>query len=468
VTGFSNQLSADSDQRAGLRLWRAHLLDVLLRGITALGFLLLAAAGANHLPAGRVGVFALFAATYAALLVITVFRRIPYTLRAIAFVALPYALGLMEALGEGLAGDTSIFLLSFVMMSATLLGTWAGISALVLSATTLGVVGWAGLVGRLTFSSPSDLSQPAGWVSSGLALVVLSTIIIIAQRLLTEAQSRALATGRENEVLQEMQVRLEEQTRELEAGNTTLVTRTAELEAANARLEGVLQKSEHRSGLLQASAEVSRAVTEIRDRDELLSRVTELISDRFGYYHVGIFLIDDSGFNAVLRASNSPGGQRMLARGHRLAVGMSGIVGFVTGAGRSRVARDVGYDAHYLNNPDLPETRSELALPLRVAGRVIGALDVQSVEPDAFEPEDVSVLAALADQIAVAIENTRLLQQSQIALQEARAAQRRTIRQEWDAFVGYQPYEERPLPVDNRPPERGGTGTRTGPETGVI
>jgi putative methionine-R-sulfoxide reductase with GAF domain len=358
--------------------------------------------------------------------------------------------------------------MTFVVMSATLLGTPAGIGALVLSTATLGAVGWAALVGRITFSFPTDLSQPAGWVSSGLALVVLSTIMVIAQRLVTQAQAQAVETGRENEALQEMRRRLEKQTRELEAGNTSLAARTAELETANLQLRDVLEKSEHRSALLQTGAEVSRAVVEIRNRGELLSRVTELISTHFGYHHVGIFLIDDSGFNAVLRAANSPGGQRMLARGHRLPVGTSGIVGFVTGAGRPRVARDVGYDAHHLNNPDLPETRAELALPLRVGGRVIGALDVQSTEPDAFEPEDVSVLTALADQIAVAIENTRLLQQSQTALQEARATQRRAIRNEWDAFLGNQPAAERISSMVTENADCGGRETTTGQETGIL
>jgi putative methionine-R-sulfoxide reductase with GAF domain len=467
VTEFSTKSTADFTLGASLRSWRSHVLDVILRGIAALGFLLLIAAGANHLPAGRVGVFALFGATYGILLAITIFRRIPYALRAAAFVSLPYALGLAEALEEGLTGDASVFFMAFVVISTTLLGTWVGVGSLLLSAATLGAVGWASLVGRIAFTSPTDMSQPAGWVSSGLVLVVLSTVMVIAQRLLTEAQTRALITGRENKALQEMQLRLEAQTAELEAGNAALAARSSELEAINRRSQTVLEKSEHRSSLLQTSAEVSRAVAEIRDRGELLSRVTELINDHFGYYHVGIFLLDDSGFNAVLRAANSPGGHRMLARGHRLAVGTSGIVGFVTGTGRPRVAHDVGYDAHYLNNPDLPETRSELALPLRIGGRVIGALDVQSKEPDAFEPEDVSVLTALADQIAVAIENTRLLHQSQIALKEARTAQKRIIRKEWDAFLGHQPQRER-LPALDGEAGRDDAAAETRQETGVV
>jgi putative methionine-R-sulfoxide reductase with GAF domain len=412
------------------------VLNVILRGITGLGLLLLVAAGANHLPAGRVGVFLLFALAYGALVAITVFRRLPYRLRAAVFVGLPYALGLIELLKEGLAGDASVFLMAFVAISATLLGTAVGVGALILSVLTLGAVWWAGFLGRIAFIPPSGLTQPAGWASSGMVLVLLSTIMIIAQRLLRQAQNRALATGLEIAALQEMQVRLEEQADELAAGNAALATRSAELESANRQLQSVLAQSEHRAALLQTSAEVSRAVAEIRDQDELLQRVSELISERFGYYHVGVFLLDESGYGAVLRAANSPGGQRMLARGHRLTVGATGIVGFVTGTGRSRVALDVGHDAYHLENPDLPETRSELALPLRISGRVIGALDVQSMEPDAFEPEDVSVLAALADQIAFSIENTRLLHKSRRALSEARAAQRHTIRKEWDAFLG--------------------------------
>ena len=124
---------------------------------------------------------------------------------------------------------------------------------------------------------------------------------------------------------------------------------------------------------------------------------------------------------AILRAANSPGGQRMLARGHRLQVGRVGVVGYSAGAGETRVAQDVGADVVYYDNPDMPETRSELALPLKVRNRVIGVLDVQSEEANAFSEEDVEVLLILADQIALAIENTRLLQSSQDSLRELEA-----------------------------------------------
>ncbi|HET7009951.1 MAG TPA: GAF domain-containing protein, partial [Anaerolineales bacterium] len=165
-----------------------------------------------------------------------------------------------------------------------------------------------------------------------------------------------------------------------------------------------------RTRQIRTAAEVARDAAVIRDADDLLDATVNLISARFGHYHAGIFLIDEKGEAAVLRAASSPGGKNMLARGHRLAVGKVGIVGYVTGTGKHRIALDVGTDATHFANPDLPKTRSELALPLRVGDKVIGALDVQSTEPNAFDENDVVVLQTMADQVAIALENARLLQ----------------------------------------------------------
>jgi GAF domain-containing protein len=160
-----------------------------------------------------------------------------------------------------------------------------------------------------------------------------------------------------------------------------------------------------------------------------------LISDQFGFYHAGLFLLDETGEYAVLRAASSSGGQRMLARGHRLRVGEAGIVGYVTGRGEPRTALDVGKDAVYFDNPDLPETRSEVALPLRARGEIIGALDVQSTESEAFGQEDVTALQTLADQVAVAISNAHLFQQVQESLEAERRAYGQLSRQAWQDLI---------------------------------
>jgi GAF domain-containing protein/HAMP domain-containing protein len=179
---------------------------------------------------------------------------------------------------------------------------------------------------------------------------------------------------------------------------------------------------ERRALQIQAAAEIGSAAAKVRNLDQLLAQVTQLISEKFGYYHTGIFLLDEHGEFAVLRASNSTGGQRMLMRGHRLKVGQVGIVGYVTGTGNPRIALDVGSDAAFFDNPDLPNTRSELALPLSAGGRILGALDVQSVEESAFTQDDVSTLQVLADQVSVAIENARLFEQNQEAIETIRRA----------------------------------------------
>ncbi|MFH2103881.1 MAG: GAF domain-containing protein [Chloroflexota bacterium] len=179
---------------------------------------------------------------------------------------------------------------------------------------------------------------------------------------------------------------------------------------------------ERRAVQLQAAADVGSAAASLRDLNDLLRQATRLISQRFGYYHAGIFLMDERGENAVLRAASSPGGQRMLAREHKLRVGQEGIVGFVTSQGLPRIALDVGADASFFDNPDLPATRSEMALPLIAGKKILGALDVQSTEESAFSEEDVATLQVVADQLAIAIDNARLLTESQNAIDALRRA----------------------------------------------
>jgi GAF domain-containing protein/HAMP domain-containing protein len=166
---------------------------------------------------------------------------------------------------------------------------------------------------------------------------------------------------------------------------------------------------ERRALQVQTAAEVARDASAVQDVNQMLDETVRLISERFDLYHAGVFLIEDSGDYAVLQAASSEGGRRMLRRGHKLAVGKVGIVGYVTGTGRPRIALDVGADAVHFANPDLPDTRSEMALPLRAGEKFIGALDVQSAEANAFDEGDIAVLETMADQLALAIENARLL-----------------------------------------------------------
>jgi GAF domain-containing protein/HAMP domain-containing protein len=203
------------------------------------------------------------------------------------------------------------------------------------------------------------------------------------------------------------------------------------VEERTSALQESLQKGERRSKQFEAITKVTQAINSAQNLQELLPQISKVISEQFDFYHVGIFLTDAAHQYAVLGAANSEGGKRMLKRGHQLRIGEQGIVGYVTGTGRPRTAKDVGSDAVYFNNPDLPETRSEMALPLKITGQIIGALDVQSKQQNAFTEEDVEVLSTLADQVSIAIENARLYEQTQKSLAEAEAVSRQYFSETW-------------------------------------
>lgn len=191
----------------------------------------------------------------------------------------------------------------------------------------------------------------------------------------------------------------------------------SELQRSYSTLE---QRVRERTQQVRTASEVARAVTSIPSLEDLLRQAVELISQRFGYYYVSIFLIDDRGQFAVLRQATGEVGQALISRGHKLAVGSDSIIGWVTSHNEPRVSSEVTQDPIHFRNELLPETRSEAAVPLQVAGTVLGALDVQSVEPNAFSDEDLEILQTLADQLSAAIQNARLAENSMEAAERSR------------------------------------------------
>ncbi|MBL8089913.1 MAG: GAF domain-containing protein [Anaerolineales bacterium] len=179
-----------------------------------------------------------------------------------------------------------------------------------------------------------------------------------------------------------------------------ILERTQALKEASEQLQ---QRATRLQSIAEISQEIVSSITQ--KPDEVLGRITQIVSKKLGYYHVGIFLLDKDEEYAVLRAANSRGGQKMLARRHQLKVGGAGIVGYATQSGRPRIALDTTTDAVFFNNPDLPETRSEISLPLKYGNKILGALDVQSSQPNAFKDEDVDTLSALANQIAIVVKD---------------------------------------------------------------
>jgi GAF domain-containing protein/HAMP domain-containing protein len=186
-----------------------------------------------------------------------------------------------------------------------------------------------------------------------------------------------------------------------------------------------------KSEQLRAASYIARQTAEAQDLAAIIDIVVNLVTDQFGYYHAGIFLINENGDEAILQAASSEGGRQMIARGYSLSLRSQGTISYVVAQKKPRIALDVGSESVLFNNPDLPMTRSEVALPLLIRGKVLGVLDIQSDEPMAFRVEDVDVLQTLADQVAVAIENARLLGESQAALIQLEAVSAVRTREAW-------------------------------------
>ncbi len=205
----------------------------------------------------------------------------------------------------------------------------------------------------------------------------------------------------------------------------------ARVEARTLELSQQNEALQMRSQQLKTVSDVARSIASTNDLETLLNQVALLVSHRFGFYHVGIFLIDEKKEYAYLRAANSEGGRKMLERQHKLKIGAVGIVGYACGEGEPRIATDVGQDATFFDNPDLPYTRSEMALPLKNGSDIIGALDVQSVESNAFSEEDIELFSILADQVAIAIVNNRLYAETSETLEEIQSLHSWYLQNEW-------------------------------------
>ena len=301
-----------------------------------------------------------------------------------------------------------------VVLAGLLLGIRGSFLFAAFASIAAGIIGYADINGISPFS---ELSR------TGYDDIAVATILFFVTAI----------------VLRVIIVRLTESVQEAELFGQAQETTNIELNKLKDELEQrVTQRTEElekRASQLEAISGVARSIASLQNMELLLPAITQLVSERFGYYHVGIFLLGENHEYALLRATNSEGGQKMLDRHHKLKLDTNSIVGFVTSRSQPRIALDVGADAVFFNNPDLPDTRSEMALPLRIGDNVIGALDVQSTQPNAFTDEDIAILSTLADQVAIAIENARLFSESRVALIESQGTFDKYVRQEWSSFT---------------------------------
>jgi GAF domain-containing protein len=372
--------------------WRERFLKVVLQGSCILGFIAIAL----YLFTPSIPLYKVLAvATYGILVLVTLFTNLPYRLRAGVFLFLLYFAGFSSLIDHGI-GDASILFLGFIVMTGLLFSPRTGIYAIVVvTLFSLVVFGW----GSTALGDAARLTA---------IFLVVATIISI-----------GLHTFQE------------EFTKTQESGRQTLDTLWSERSTLEQRVEertaGLTRKTEQ----LRATSYIARQTAEVQDLATLLETVARLVTDQFGFYHTGIFLMNESGNQVVLQAASSEGGRRMIEAGHSLSVATQGIVGHVAAQKKPRIALDVGNDAVFFNNPDLALTRSEVALPLMIRNKVLGVLDIQSDKPQAFNIDDIDILQTLSDQVAIAIENARLLDETQAAIMQLEALSGVRTRDAW-------------------------------------
>lgn len=301
-----------------------------------------------------------------------------------------------------------------VIIAGLLLGSTAGFLVALLSSA-------AGLTFLAITLSQSGLLpvlvpyDPVGFmVTMVIIFFAIAGLIHLATTSLNEAVQRAY---RNEQAMADSNLELEKMRRSLEE---QVAERTRVLE--------------QRTRYLQAAVEVSRATASILDSQRLMQTGVDLIREQFDLYYVGLFQMDAAGEWAMLKAATGEAGRAMIARGHRIGYGR-GMIGWSIANAQPRVAGKVGEDAVRLATPELPETRSEAAIPLRSRGRVFGALSVQSQKPGAFGDMEITTFQALADQIAIALDNARLITESQQAVEEAQRAYGRISRRAWAEYI---------------------------------
>lgn len=343
------------------------------------------------------------------LLTASILIRFPYIIKASLFVSLTLILGIGSITETGIRGDSLFFFLAFVTFSTLLIGPRVGIAAIVITEIIIIAIGYLLLNDLYALSDKLALEGDLeDWISAGASQLLISLVILSALSMINEGfrqtQQRAESL---TEILRESQMQLEN------------------------RVEDRTRELAQKTKLINAASFVAHQAATIQDLDKLLRHTVNLISEQFGFYHVGIYLTNQRGDYINLEAASSEGGKRLLERGYRLRVGMEGIIGFVAAEKKPRISLDVSKDPMFVNSPDLAKTRSELSLPLIVRNRVIGVLDMQSAEIGAFKYDETDIFQTMADQIAVTIENTRLITESQLVISQLETISNENTRQNW-------------------------------------
>jgi len=404
--------------------WREQFVMPLLIGSLVLGVLVLIPAVQS---VGSLIIKAIFIASYVMTGIVTVIR-FSYSVRISVFLLGIYALGMSELFRYGILGDSSFFFLGLIIFATLLLSPKSGIIAIVIDTLTIIVVGWLMLSEKIL--PLSDLTSPAvlqDWISGGAMTIMFGVIIVLGfqslERTFLEAQ-RQIDTNLST---------IKDERNNLEK---IVVERTLQLRRVN---------------------EIGRTITTVLDPDELLTRAVHLIGDEFECYYTAIFLTDISERWAELKVATGDAGKVLLENKHHLDINGKSAIGTAIRTKQVYMSSSAGPDDVRLDNPLLPYTRSQIAvvfdnpllpytrsqivLPLAIGERVVGALEMHSTKENMFLQQDADTYQNMANQVAIALENSRLFTEAQQSINEMSATQQQYLQGVWLSLAADQKLE---------------------------
>jgi GAF domain-containing protein len=388
--------------------WRGNFLNRVLWIISVLGIFLIL----PNISSSSSVELVLFFTVYIALLIVTIFP-LPYSIKASTVIVAAYFVSIYTLIRFGPWSDGSLFFLATILFAAILFDEKVDRWIFGLNAISLIVVGLLNLTGRLIVTE-SDLPNPSTtiWLTYIVDYLVMALIILWALTLLKSGFRNVAEQFRKalffvNKDRTELEERVNER--------TALLTRKTEQ--------------------LRSASYITRQTSEVQDLETVLNIVVNLVMEQFSSYHAAIFLMNESGNEVILQAASSEGGKQMLSKGYFFNVDSNSLVGSTAAQKKPRIALDIKSDSASSDNSDLPKTRSEIALPLMIHDRVIGVLDIQSDQPQAYRIDDIDTLQTVADQVAISIENMRLLEEAQTALLQIEMITASRTREAWNRKI---------------------------------
>ena len=360
-------------QQAGdLPALRERILNVMLLGATLVGAVTVIFNLTSDIPRGNWGLITLYTFAYLVVVFFAFYKKLAYRVRAVGLLAVIYILGFTAIMTDGIAGNGRIWFLGFIVLSSILINLNSAILSSLLSLLTYLTIG--GLMAGGIIKTPQTTSLPsaaifADWVSTSVVYLLVAVTITITMSAIVRELNTSLE--KEHKLLEE-----------LGKDREVLDQRSRELA--------------RRLVQIRTAAEIGRSIGAVMESSTLLQQVVDVVCERFDLYYVGVFLLDEREEYAVLKAGTGEAGQKMISEGHKLMVGGTSMIGRTIAQRQPRIALDTGEEAVRFNNPHLPKTRSEVALPLASGDLVFGAMSVQSSKPKAFDEDDVTVLQGIA------------------------------------------------------------------------